>query len=166
MGRDRIGIALSDARRKFAGPYENYNRRTPKLDAERFRRLVEEEKIVLFVVGLPIHCDGEESQKSVAAREFGEWLTAETGIEVRYFDERFTSRHAERILMEANLTKKQRKKRMDQVAAHIMLSGVSGIDRPLGRSGRSGRLTRYSCVISKLAESVPPSGTVNLTEPS
>lgn len=120
------------------GPYENYNRRTPKLDAERFRRFVAEERVVLFVVGLPIHCDGEESQKSVEAREFGEWLEAETGIPVRYFDERFTSRHAERLLQEANLTKKQRKKRMDQVAAHIMLSaylestgnseGAAGLD--------------------------------------
>ena len=121
-GTVRIGIAISDANRKFAGPYENYTRRNDKLDAERFRQLAVQERVALFVVGLPIHCDGGESQKSVEAREFGEWLHKETGVEVRYFDERFTSRHAERILMEANLTKKQRKKRLDKLAAQIMLS--------------------------------------------
>jgi len=136
-GTVRIGIAISDANREFTGPYENYTRRTPNLDAERFRRLVNEEKVVLFVVGLPIHCDGEESQKSLEAREFGEWLEAETGVEVRYFDERFTSRYAERVLREANLTRRQRKKRMDQVAAHLMLSAFLESD---GRSEGSQRL--------------------------
>ena len=61
----RIGIAVSDPDRIFSGPYENYNRRSKKKDAARFQELVREERIVQFVVGLPIHLDGRESEKSL-----------------------------------------------------------------------------------------------------
>ncbi|HBO44995.1 MAG TPA: Holliday junction resolvase RuvX, partial [Planctomycetaceae bacterium] len=91
-------------------------------DARRFRRLVEEEAVALLVVGLPVHNDGGESQKSREAREFGAWLTDVTGVEVVYFDERFTSLEAEQFLLGAEMTSKRRKKRLDMVAAQIMLA--------------------------------------------
>ena len=63
-GTVRIGIATADTEVGIAGPYENYNRRTPALDAEYFKRLAKEERIGRFVVGLPVHLSGSESQKS------------------------------------------------------------------------------------------------------
>jgi putative Holliday junction resolvase len=86
------------------------------------QRLVEEERISLFVVGLPVHLDGRESQKSREAREFGRWLAGVTGVGVEFFDERFTSRQAEEFLTAAKLTSKRRKQRVDMVAAQIILS--------------------------------------------
>jgi putative Holliday junction resolvase len=65
---------------------------------------------------------GGESQKSAEARAFGDWLGKITSVPVEYFDERFTSAEAERILGEAELTKKRRKARLDQLAAQIMLT--------------------------------------------
>ena len=126
-GTVRIGIAISDPGRTIAGPYENYNRRNSKLDAARFVQLVEEEDITLFVVGLPVHLDGGESRKSVEAREFGAWLTEMTGIPVEFFDERFTSVEAENLMLDAKMqgarmTRKRRKKRLDMIAAQVMLS--------------------------------------------
>ncbi|MBX7167203.1 MAG: Holliday junction resolvase RuvX [Pirellulales bacterium] len=121
-GTVRIGIALSDSQRRIASPYENYQRRTPQLDARRFQRLVAEERVRLFVVGLPVHLDGRESQKSHEARQFGAWLHQATGVEVCYFDERFTSAEAEAALQAAELTKKRRKARLDMLAAQIMLA--------------------------------------------
>ena len=79
--------------------------------------------MVLFVVGLPIHLDGRESEKSLEARQFGRWLAEATGVPVEFFDERFTSVEAEQVLLAADLTRKRRKKRMDMLAAQIMLSG-------------------------------------------
>src|SRR3954451_5054949 len=73
-GTVRIGIALADTEVGIAGPFENYNRRTPALDAEYFATLAREERIGRFVVGLPVHLHGGESQKSSEARQFGEWL--------------------------------------------------------------------------------------------
>lgn len=121
-GHVRIGIAISDPDRTIASPLENYNCRGREQDARRFRRLVAEEGVVLFVVGLPIHLDGRESEKSREVRKFGQWLGETTGIPVEYFDERFTSREAEQLLQAAELTKQRRKKRLDMLAAQIMLS--------------------------------------------
>jgi putative Holliday junction resolvase len=121
-GTVRIGLAISDPERRIASPLENYTRRTPALDARRFQELAAEEAIRLWVVGLPVHLDGRESQKSQEARRFGQWLGEVTGLPVEFFDERFTSSEAEQFLLDARLTGKRRKRRRDMVAAQIMLS--------------------------------------------
>lgn len=122
FGTVRVGIAISDPGRTIASPYENYTRSGPDADRRRFRRLADEEGIRLFVVGLPIHMSGDESAKSREAREFGKWLGEITDVPVDYFDERFTSLEAERLLLDANLTSKRRKKRLDMLAAQVMLA--------------------------------------------
>ena len=132
-GTVRIGIALSDAGRTIASPYENYTRRGPEQDARWFQRLVAEEEVSRFVVGLPVHLDGRESEKSVEARRFGRWLSEVTGVQVDYFDERFTTAQAERMLIDAQMTSKRRKKRRDMLAAQILLSAYL-------ESGASGQL--------------------------
>ena len=89
---------------------------------QRFRRLVAEENVSLFVVGLPVHLSGLESQKSHEARQFGKWLEEITGMPVEFFDERFTSVEAEQYLLGADMTRKKRKERLDKIAAQILLS--------------------------------------------
>jgi putative Holliday junction resolvase len=136
-GTVRIGIALADTDVGIAGPFENYTRRSAALDAEYFQTLARDEHIGRFVVGLPVHLDGSESQKSTEARAFGKWLSEATGVAVEYFDERFTTAEAERVLGMAELTKKKKQARRDQLAAQIMLtayleSGGRGQDRPGG----------------------------------
>ena len=133
FGTVRIGIALADTEVGIAGPYENYTRRSAALDAEYFKTLAREERIGRFVVGLPVHLHGGESQKSTEARTFGKWLGELTSVSVEYFDERFTTSEADQILGSAKLTKKQRQARRDQLAAQIMLtayleSGARGQD--------------------------------------
>jgi len=122
FGTVRIGIAVTDSRRTMASPYENYQRRDPPSDAARFRRLAAEEAIVGFVVGLPVHLSGLESQKSIQAREFGKWLREATGLPLEFFDERFTTSEADAFLGAAKLTKKQRRERRDKLAAQIVLT--------------------------------------------
>ena len=121
-GTVRIGIAIADRELAIAGAHENYTRRSPQLDAEHFQQLVSAENITLFVVGLPVHLDGRESQKSAEAREFGGWIQETTGVPVEFFDERYTSVQAEQILEQAQLTKKKRKARLDMLSAQIMLT--------------------------------------------
>ena len=86
------------------------------------KRLVEEEGVILFVVGLPVHLDGRESQKSREARQFGQWLTQVTSIPVEFFDERFTTSQAHEILSVGQMKGKRRKERVDMLAAQIILS--------------------------------------------
>ena len=135
FGTVRIGVAVADLEVGIATPVETYTRRSEKADAEYFRRLAAEERLIRFVVGLPVHLDGGESQKSTEARAFGKWLTETTGLPVDYFDERYTSAQAEELLQQAQLTKKRRKERVDQLAAQLMLtayleSGGRGQDSP------------------------------------
>ena len=131
-GTVRIGIAISDSRRALASPLENYNRRSPQVDGAHLARLAKEEQVTLFVVGLPVRNDGQESKKSLEVRRFGAWLTQVTGVPVEYFDERFTSREAQQILGAASLSKQKRKARLDMLAAQILLSAY--LEAPGGSS--------------------------------
>ncbi len=121
-GTVRIGIALANTEVGIAGPFDNYSRRSPALDSDYFKTLAKEERIDRFVVGLPVHLHGGESQKSTEARAFGKWLREATGVPVEYFDERFTTSEADELLSGRKLTKKQRQARRDQLAAQIMLT--------------------------------------------
>lgn len=136
-GTVRIGVAIGDLEVRMASPYETYNRRTEKLDAKYFKELASEERLVRWVVGLPVHLSGDESPKSIEARRFGKWLTELTGLPVDFYDERFTSAYAKSMLQESNLSRDQVKARIDQLAAQIMLtayleSGAKGDDNPGG----------------------------------
>jgi putative Holliday junction resolvase len=136
-GGVRIGVALSDDRRTMALPHATYVRRSAAADAQWFRRLVKDYQVTLFVVGLPVHLDGRESQESRAARQFGQWLTAETKVPGVLFDERFTSAEAEEELRGRGLTAKRRKARRDMLAAQILLrdflaGGCQGQEAPGG----------------------------------
>ena len=132
-GTVRIGIAITDPERILASPLENYNRRSPSKDAQFFKELAELERVVLFVVGLPVHMSGDESQKSFEARQFGKWLFETTSVPVTFYDERFTTSMAKDMLQEAGLTKKRRKARLDMLSAQILLSAfLENPERSLG----------------------------------
>jgi putative Holliday junction resolvase len=119
-GKARVGLAVSDADRKFAFPLEIRERKGDS-DADYFRQVVQREEIGSLVVGLPVHLNGSESRESEAARKFGSWLAEITGLSVVYYDERFSTVLAENALWDAGLTHKRRKERRDKVAAQVML---------------------------------------------
>lgn len=121
-GTVRIGVAITDPARSICSPLENYTRRGEAADARFFRELAVQERVAGFIVGLPVHLSGRESEKSHEARAFGEWLNSITGVPVRYYDERYTSSQAEELLGGAHLTKKRRKERLDKLAAQILLT--------------------------------------------
>ena len=134
-GTVRIGVAITDPDRTMAFPFESYTRRNERLDDDYFRSLAESERIVKFVVGLPIHLDGRMSEKAVEAQKFGTRLAEITGRPVEYMDERFTSVEAGGYLREAKMTSKKRKARVDKIAAQILLThylerGCIGTETP------------------------------------
>jgi putative Holliday junction resolvase len=121
-GTLRVGVAISNGDQTLASPHVNYQRQRPEQDANFFRGLAKQEELVGWVVGLPIHLRGDESQKSAEARQFGQWLQEQTGLPVAFVDERFSTAFAENLLQGAGLTSKQRKKRRDMLAAQIILT--------------------------------------------
>lgn len=122
FGTVRIGIAVSDPGRTIASPLETHTRCGLQGDARYFSNLAAEEEIALFVVGLPVHLSGHESQKSIEARAFGQWLEETTTVPVTYYDERLTSKQADEIMREANVPPKRRKGRRDMLAAQLLLA--------------------------------------------
>jgi putative Holliday junction resolvase len=121
-GTVRLGVAITDPDQRLASPLENYTRRGAAADAKWLAELAKLERIVGVVVGLPIHTSGNESQKSAEARKFGKWAGEVTGLPVAFFDERYTSAQAEELLLDAEMTKKRRKERLDKLAAQILLT--------------------------------------------
>lgn len=138
FGRVRIGVALSDAGRRIASPYCTYQRRSPAEDARWFRRLVGEEEIRLFVVGLPVHTDGTESELSGLARQFGRWLKEVTGVPVEFFDERYSTQWAQQALRQAGLRGRKHRQKVDKLAAQILLAAY--LESKGGRASCPGAL--------------------------
>jgi putative Holliday junction resolvase len=123
FGTVRHGLAVSDADRIVASPYDTYPRRDSVQDAAFFKKLVREESIVGLVVGLPLHTGGEEGIKAKEARAFAAWVGEATGLPVEMWDERCTTAAAEDALWDAGLSHKKRKSRRDAVAAQMILQG-------------------------------------------
>ncbi len=135
-GNARIGIATCDPTQIFVTPLETYNRRNPRLDSQHFEQLCKLEQLVGWVIGLPIHCDGNESKKSSEVREFAEWLTDLTGLPHAFYDERFSSKEARVLMYDTGWSPKQKKKNIDRLAAYLILkhylearTNRSGTDR-------------------------------------
>ena len=129
-GTKRLGIAVSDRDQRFASPLYNHQRQGLQGDERFLRRVLMEYRPVGFVVGLPLHMNGDESQKSQEARGFATWLTGLFGLPCEFQDERLTSWQAESLLLAAEFTKKQRKERMDKLAAQILLQAWLDRRRP------------------------------------
>ena len=122
-GRRRIGVAICDTHRILSSPLCVRQTTGDKpADATFFRKLVADEAIVGFVVGLPIHADGTDSRMSVEVERFGGWLAAETGLPVVFHDERYSSREATGLLAGSGLTRGRKKERTDAIAAQVVLS--------------------------------------------
>jgi putative Holliday junction resolvase len=119
--------------RLIASPHAMYERRSPDLDAAFFVKLVEEEQLAMFVVGLPVHMSGDESEKSIEARAFGAWLSEAVDRPVEFFDERFTSKQADEYMAVGKLSRQKKKLRRDMIAAQVILSNY------LERGGDSNR---------------------------
>ena len=82
---------------------------------------INEIKPDIIVMGYPLLLNDDEGERAQLCREFGEVLEEESGIKVVLQDERFTTKESEAILLQADLSRKKRKKKIDQMAAvHIL----------------------------------------------
>jgi putative Holliday junction resolvase len=130
FGTVRVGLAVSDPDRILASPYDTYTRHDKVKDAEFFRTLITSERIVGLVVGLPLHTGGEEGIKAKEAREYGAWLESATSLPVTFWDERCTSSAAHDALIDAGVKHKKRKRKIDRIAAQLILQGFIENNRP------------------------------------
>lgn len=122
VGDVRIGIAVSDLMGIIANPLETYTRtKNLQKDVEYIVNLAKGKEVTLFVSGLPLGLNGLENEQTAKTRAFVEALQQATDIPVKFMDERFTTLSAERVLIEGNVRRENRKKVIDKVAATIIL---------------------------------------------
>ncbi|HHV45044.1 MAG TPA: Holliday junction resolvase RuvX [Firmicutes bacterium] len=122
LGQKRIGVALSDPMLLTATAHTVIPRRGLAEDIHRICALVEEYDVGEIVVGLPVRTTGEEGPEAALARGFAERLAEQCSqVKVSFFDERFTTVIAERVLIEGNVRRKKRREVIDQLAAAVML---------------------------------------------
>ena len=122
VGDVRIGIAVSDLMGIIANPLETYTRKgNLDVDTKYIAELAKNKEVALFISGLPLGLKGQENEQTAKTREFIDKLKEVCDIPVEYLDERFTTLSAERVLIEGNIRREDRKKVIDKVAATIIL---------------------------------------------
>lgn len=132
MGLDygirRMGIALSNGDQTVSVPMETWNVSSPQRNLKHLRELIDDYRVVGFVIGLPVRLNGVEGDQAVAVRRFGDWLAQETKLPVAYWDERYSSSEAEVLLWQQGINPDEAKSKLDRLAAHIILQ--SFLDAP------------------------------------
>jgi len=123
LGTRRIGIAVSDELGMTAQPVTTLRRRTAAADLAQLKNLAEAHQVEKWVVGLPLHMNGTEGPEAARARQFGAALESASGRPVEFFDERLSTRSAERVLLEADMSRKKRRQLIDRLSAVIILQG-------------------------------------------
>ena len=134
LGERRIGLALSDPDLILASGRGVYLRRNPEEDLVYLERLVEEEDVGEIVLGLPRNMDGSLGKQAERALEFKALLEERLKRPVHLFDERLTSAEAERVLVEADLSRRRRREVRDELAAVLILQGY--LDRARAKKER------------------------------
>lgn len=129
LGTKTLGVAISDRCGLIANIYRtisfvqhDYDQLLPIL-----KDIVTNEQITKIVLGLPKNMDGSISERGNITISFQKKLESYLGIEVVLEDERWTTKQANKILLEADLSRKKRKTKIDQIAATIILQ--SYLDR-------------------------------------
>ena len=123
LGTRTIGIAVSDELGITAQPVTTLRRRTVASDLAQLKDLAEVHQVEKWVVGLPLHMNGTEGPEAAQARQFGAALESASGRPVEFFDERLSTKSAERVLLEADMSRRKRRKLIDRLAAVIILQG-------------------------------------------
>ncbi len=129
LGEKTIGIALSDPTGLIARGLEVIKRRTMEDDLKRLLVLVEEYEVEKIVMGLPLNMNNTEGPGAQKARAFGGKLSSRISIPVVFWDERLTTVAAEKLLLEADLSRAKRKKVIDKMAAVFILQNYLDKER-------------------------------------
>lgn len=120
-GSKRIGVAVSDELGWTAQPLETFERHSLEQDVEHIRALVRDLDVNRVIMGMPFRMTGQVGPEAERVQVFQQQLEQALKIPVIAWDERLTSKSAESILIEANVSRKKRKGAIDRVAAAILL---------------------------------------------
>jgi putative Holliday junction resolvase len=120
LGDARIGVAISDDRRRIAVPLGTVRTGAPA-DVKAIADLVHEHGVTLMVIGHPLHLSGEAGERAHHAERFAAALEAFLDVPVLLQDERLSSVEADRALRGAGASGRERRRTVDRSAATVIL---------------------------------------------
>ena len=121
VGGRRIGVALSDTTRVLASPLTTLRAEPRERVLSEIAALVQRHEVAEVVVGLPLTLSGEIGPQAHVIQLFVERLKGVLTAPIHLFDERLTTVAAERMMVDLGMKPEQRKARIDEVAASIIL---------------------------------------------
>ena len=122
-GKKRVGLAISDPGETFAHPLRVLQRRSGEQVVGEIAEVCRQEEIGSVVMGLPLNMDGSHGPAAQEAEKLAEQIRGATGLPVEMWDERLSSVTAERSMLEADMSRARRKRKIDKVAAQVILQG-------------------------------------------
>ncbi|MEM8811333.1 MAG: Holliday junction resolvase RuvX [Pseudomonadota bacterium] len=124
LGTKTIGLALSDTGRRIATAWKTLIRTKFKKDAEILLAHCSEQDVGGLILGLPLNMDGSEGPRAQATRAFARNLGAFDPPPIAFWDERLSTIAAERPMLEADMSRRARAKKIDAAAAAFLLQGA------------------------------------------
>lgn len=125
VGSKTVGVALSDELGWTAQGLETIriNEEENMFGFDEIGKIINEYNVDKVVVGMPKNMNGTIGPRGEASRFYGEKLEELFRVPIVYWDERLTTMAAERVLLEADVSRKKRKKVIDKMAAVMILQG-------------------------------------------
>jgi putative Holliday junction resolvase len=120
LGERRIGLALTDPGRTFASPLDTIPFLSERKTADHLAELCREHGADQVVVGLPVREDGSEGENCARTRRIVDRLVA-LGVAAEPWDESWSTRDAAAALEDAGVGRTTGRRRIDQVAAALVL---------------------------------------------
>lgn len=121
IGDNTIGVAVSDLMGMTAQGITTIKRESKKKDIEAIKDIIKEKNVNLIVSGLPKNMNGTVGPQAEKVMKFCELIKEETKLEVEFWDERLTTVSAEKMLISGDVSRKNRKKVIDKLAAVLIL---------------------------------------------
>lgn len=121
VGEATIGVAISDPLRVTAQPITTVHRQGWRRDLDALRSLIQAHEVAQVLVGLPLRLGGQRGTAALEAEAFAAKLRDAIDLPVATWDERLTSVQAERILLDADVSRRKRREVIHQMAAAIIL---------------------------------------------
>ena len=131
IGDKTIGVAASDLLNLTAQGITTIIRKSDKEDLKKLGEIISEYEIDALVIGLPKNMNGTEGERCEIVRALAERISKKFPTrEIIFQDERLSTVAAERSLLEADLSRRKRKKVIDKMAAVYILQGfLDGLKR-------------------------------------
>lgn len=120
-GEKRIGVAVSDETGMISQPVAVVVRRNRKKDLESIAELVKKYCPEKIVIGYPVRLDGAEGIQCAKVNRFAAILASHLQLPIIRWDETFSTKEAEEILMHSNMKREKRREVVDKLAASIIL---------------------------------------------